>query len=139
MYRLPDLFNPEKVRKMVHDDPGLLSRLASEPEENVKRRAELKEQEKSLKAACDLCRENTISSSAQFGQPATEYSTPERGSPYEINGKATTSTHERSSSPSSASVESDSTSLTVPSRGHSHRGRIGGSKPQDWQEENEEL
>ncbi len=138
MYRLHDLFNPEKVQQMVHDDPDLLSRLASEPGENVKRRAELKEQEKSLKAACDLCRENMIYSSVQFAQPATEDSTlPERGSPslldptYEINGYATTSSHERSTSPSSASVQSESTSLTVPSQGHSHHSLIGGSKPQD--------
>jgi len=145
MYRLHELFNPDKVRQMVHDDPGLLSWLASEPEENVKRRTELKKQEKSLKAACDLCRENMIYSSVQFAQPATEDSTPERGSPslldptYQINGRATTSTHERSSSPSSASVESGSTSLTVPSRGHSHYGLIGSSKPQDGQKEDEEL
>lgn len=146
MYRLHELFNPDKVRQMVRHDPGLLSRLASEPEENVKRRAELKEQEKSLKAACDVCRENMIYSSVQFAQPATEDSTPpERGSPslldptYQISGRATTSTHERSSSSSSASVESESTSLMVPSRGHSHYGLIGGSKPQDGQEEHEEL
>ncbi|OCK82094.1 hypothetical protein K432DRAFT_424417 [Lepidopterella palustris CBS 459.81] len=87
MYRLHELFNQEKVLKMVHDDPCLLSDLASEPEENVKRRKKLQEQEESLTAACDICAANTNYLSVQFIQSATEDSTPPEKGPLPLNGQ----------------------------------------------------
>lgn len=145
MQRLPQLFTRDKVKKIARDDRRLLSWLASEPEQSVNKRKDLKELEKILKKARDLCEQNMIYSPVKLASAAAEGSTPPEAESsmsqnpiYQANGRTIKSTHQRPSSSSSASGDSEGTSLTVPSIGSSPDPPAG-SKLQFEQQMDEEL